>query len=141
MNSLDRSIKDHEGFKQFAYLDTNGFLTVGIGHKLTNADIKAIKFSKAKIKRLYKIDKEKAIKNAKAVLGLGWDNLYKYQQEVMIEMAYQLGRTGLSKFKNMIKAIKAGNLELAVIEMMDSQVARKQPRRYKALSKKIRGIA
>ena len=55
-------------------------------------------------------------------------------KEVLCEMIYQMGFSGVSKFKNMIKALQNRDYKLASIEMLDSRWAKQTPNRAKELS-------
>ena len=49
-------------------------------------------------------------------------------------MIFQMGFTGVSKFKNMIKALQNHDYKQASIEMLDSRWAKQTPNRAKELS-------
>ena len=59
-------------------------------------------------------------------------------QNILIEMAFQLGVAGLLKFKKALAAISIGDYEEAAKEMLDSKWARQVPRRAAAMSSKVR---
>ena len=59
-------------------------------------------------------------------------------QEVILNMCYQLGVTGTSKFRKAISALQEGDWEDAANEMLDSLWARQTPNRAKELSDIIR---
>ena len=59
-------------------------------------------------------------------------------QEVVINMCYQLGINGVSKFRKAISAMQEGDWEEAANEMLDSLWARQTPNRAKELSDTIR---
>jgi len=49
------------------------------------------------------------------------DDLSKFQQAIIIDLAYNMGVVGVLKFNNMIKAIKQRNYGIAGTEMLDSK--------------------
>ena len=53
---------------------------------------------------------------------------------VLIEMVFQLGIGGVSKFKNMWKALGEGDYQTASEEMLDSRWAKQTPKRATDLS-------
>jgi lysozyme len=54
-------------------------------------------------------------------------------------MVYQIGEGGVSKFKNMWKALDNQLYGEASFQMMDSLWARQTPNRAKKLAKKMKG--
>ena len=52
-------------------------------------------------------------------------------EEILIEMVFQLGKTGVSKFRNMWKALAEKNYIGASYEMLDSRWAKQTPNRAK----------
>ena len=62
--------------------------------------------------------------------------------EIIIEMVFQLGKTGVSKFRNMWKALEQDppQYSVAASEMLDSRWAKQTPNRAKEMSKIMGGI-
>ena len=60
-------------------------------------------------------------------------------QRVCINMAFNLGRNRLSKFKKMITAVNEGNYQKAADEMIDSKWYRQVGRRSEELVEIMRG--
>lgn len=68
--------------------------------------------------------------NAVSDVGRGaWGLLNAARQAVLIDMAYELGGKGLSEFKNMMKALAAGDFAEASRQMLDSDLAEQVPNR------------
>ena len=59
-------------------------------------------------------------------------------QEVVLNMCYQLGITGVSKFRKAISALQEGEWQEAADEMLDSLWARQTPNRAEELSNIVR---
>ena len=61
-------------------------------------------------------------------------------EEIIIEMVYQMGETGVSKFKKMFKALKQEpkNYKEAADQMMDSRWAKQTYSRARNLSTEMR---
>jgi lysozyme len=59
-------------------------------------------------------------------------------EEILIEMVFQLGKNGVSKFKNMWKALAELNYVGASYEMLDSRWAKQTPNRAKAMAKTMK---
>ena len=80
-------------------------------------------------------DLQSAIKSAKQLIEeFGCDDIDEQAEEILIEMVFQLGKTGVSKFKNMWKALAEKNYIGASYEMLDSRWAKQTPNRAKAMA-------
>ena len=138
MESVKNSIKKHEGFRNKVYKDTLGKRTIGYGHLCVEdwwEDDK--EYTQAELERIFDKDFDKAKEGAsKLYEGCEINDTAK---GVIIEMVFQLGPTGVSKFKNMWKALKETppNYSVAKIEMLDSRWAKQTPNRAKELSDTI----
>ena len=51
------------------------------------------------------------------------------RQEVIFDLAYQMGVGGLLRFKKMWAAIESGDFETAGVELLDSRYAKQTPNR------------
>ena len=129
--SLLEEIKQDEGFKSKAYPDplTGGEpYTFGYGFTYITEE-----------------EAEWVIRNRIAKIRMALQDKYiffnrlsKARQDVLIEMAYQLGLTGLSEFKKMLQAIVKNDFEEASNEMLDSRWAMQTQNRAKKLATKMR---
>jgi lysozyme len=61
-------------------------------------------------------------------------------KEIIVEMIFQLGKTGVSKFKNMWKALSELNYVGASFEMLDSRWAKQTPNRANGMANLMKGI-
>ena len=61
-------------------------------------------------------------------------------QDVIMEMCYQLGVTGFSKFKKTILFLQNKQFHDASQEMLDSHWARQTPKRAKELSNRVKEV-
>lgn len=148
---LDRVLADlerDEGVRSHPYKDTEGFLTVGIGCKLPIAEQeqKSINWngkyplSRTQIKELAKLRLIDTIRLLHAKLE--WLNeADSMVQDVLYNMAYQLGVFGVLKFKKTLKFLEQKKYKKASLEMLDSLWARQTQNRAKRLSKKIERLA
>jgi lysozyme len=147
--NLTKSIKGHEGFREYPYIDSlrkNNPEKYGIPAK----DMKIIEkhFDKLKVTFGYGftfITKEEAtlvlnrrIKNVKKDLITKLEWVAEQPQEiqnVLVEMAYQMGVNGLLKFKNTLKYCEARDYKNMAMEMLNSHWAKiDTPARAKELS-------
>jgi len=141
MERLLASVKKHEGYRNKVYLDTLGKRTVGVGHLCVEDFWEDDKEYEEKfLMTILEHDLETAIKGAERLLK-DCHILDSLAREIIIEMVFQLGETGVSKFKNMLKALKEGpDYQTAASEMLDSRWAKQTPNRAKAMSAEMAGI-
>jgi lysozyme len=59
-------------------------------------------------------------------------------QEIIVEMVFQLGKNGVSKFRNMWKALAEKNYIGASYEMLDSRWAKQTPNRAKNMANQMK---
>ena len=134
MNELLNRIKEHEGFRSRVYKCTEGYDTIGYGFA-----IKDLYLSEG-ISEL--ILKEK-VTNLRLRMGkkISWfDEAPREVREVLLEMAYQMGVSGVSKFKNALKHMKNEEWNKAADEMLLSRWYKQTPKRAKELSDIIRNL-
>ena len=107
MDRLLASVKKHEGYRNKVYLDTLGKRTVGVGHLCVEEFWEDDKEYEEKfLMDILEADLQNAIKGAKDLMAEnGCMDIDEQAEEIIIEMIFQLGRTGVSKFKNMWKAL------------------------------------
>jgi lysozyme len=132
-DDLKARIKEHEGYRDQVYKDSLGFATVGYGHLcVENTWNDNKKYSEAFLNIIFDKDFDNAKDNAHKLIG---DMALHHQAKcVLIEMVFQLGIGGVSKFKNMWKALGEGNYQTASEEMLDSRWAKQTPKRAEELS-------
>ena len=140
MDRLLQSVKKHEGYRNKVYLDTLGKRTVGVGHLCVEDFWEDDKEYEEKfLMTILKHDLQTAIKGADRVL-VECPVLDDLAKEIIIEMVFQLGETGVSKFKNMIKALKIPDYQTAAIEMLDSKWAKQTPERAAGMSSEMAAL-
>ena len=134
MDDLKARIKKHEGFRDVMYKDSLGFATIGYGHLVLPTDnyVDGKQYSKEVLDAVFDKDFQNALDNANKLMS-GYD-LVDQAKEVICEMVFQLGIGGVSKFKNMWKALEEGDYYTASQEMLDSRWARQTPKRAEDLS-------
>ena len=135
---LRKSITKHEGIRYEAYQDTLGNWTTGIGHlirpderylinkTLTNEDVEVI----------FSTDLNIAINDARSIITES--SIKEDAFEVLVEMCFQLGRTKVLKFKNMLHYLRHQYYVAASLEMLDSRWATQTLRRATDLSMRMR---
>ena len=143
MDRLLKSVKQHEGYRNKVYLDSLGKRTVGVGHLCVEDFWEDDKEYEEKfLLTILEHDLKSAIKSAESLLK-DCPDLKDLAKETIVEMVFQLGKTGVSKFRNMWKALKHDppNYEQASIEMLDSRWASQTPGRAKEMSDHMRSLA
>lgn len=128
-----------EGYKKRVYIDSEGFPTVGIGHKLPNR-YKELEgrapFTEKELNRFFELDSASAYDNAKDNIP-GFSRMPVSLQAALVSQAFQLGKTGQRKFKNMIDAIEAGDWREAAEQALDSNWAKQTPKRARHLANEL----
>ena len=133
-NDLKARIKKHEGYRDTIYKDSLGFSTIGYGHLVLQTDRyeKGVTYRKKDLEKVFDTDFNTAKSNANQLIkGLP---IHHQAKCVIIEMVFQLGMGGVSKFKKMWKALKQNNYQIASEEMLDSRWAKQTPKRAEELS-------
>ena len=134
VNELKERIKKHEGFRDVIYKDSLGFATIGYGHLVLPTDdfVEGQQYSREVLDAVFDKDFQNAVDNANKLIG---DIPLVYQaREIICEMVFQLGIGGVSKFKNMWKALEKEDYYTASQEMLDSRWAKQTPKRAEDLS-------
>ena len=133
----DRLLR-HEGYRECAYKDIFGNLTIGVGHLLRQPAHGDLCWTKTKVLAVFKRDVDTAIRAAQHDT-MFWHNIPRHKQEVLIELAFQIGGSGLSHFTHMLAAVEKAEWETAADELLNSQYAKQVPRRANELACLLRG--
>jgi len=123
MNDIEKYISANEGLKLKPYKCTAGKLTIGYGRNLDDRGI-------SEDEALIMLKNDIALCQYELNRTLDFyvalpDNV----KTVLIDMCFNLGISGLLKFKNMLSAIKEGNYQKAGSELMNSAYAGQVPNR------------
>ena len=142
MDRLLESVKKHEGYRNKVYLDTLGKRTVGVGHLCVEDFWEEDKEYEEKfLMTILEHDLSDAIKGANDLMAEnGCMDMNEKAHELIIEMVFQLGKTGVSKFRNMWKALSALEYSTAASEMLDSRWAKQTPNRAQAMSAQMAAL-
>ena len=132
--SLLNQIKKHEGFRSTVYQCTEGYDTIGYGFAIKDLELTEEISEQILILKLAKLE-------SKVRKKFNW-YMYLPQEgkDVIINLCYQLGINGFSKFKKTIYLLETEQYEEASVEMLDSLWAKQTPRRAKELSEVIRSL-
>ncbi len=142
-------IKKHEGLRLKPYKDTLGFWTVGYGRCLDTKPLTDVErnivgnpFDGISIcEAEYLLDNElnEVIDKLEKQLYF-FVSLPDKVKVVLVDMAYNLGISGLLKFRQTLEYISKGNYSLAADEMLKSKWAKQVGYRAVELSNMIRSI-
>ena len=128
-------IKKNEGYSAKPYKDQLGFYTIGYGHLIRKKEKNYFfkNYKKKHFEELFLKDFNKALIDYK--LFLYKKNHKLNEQELLIEMLFQLGLTGVSKFKKMLYFLNKKQKFMASLEMLDSLWYLQTPYRVENLIK------
>ena len=127
-------IKRHEGFRSTVYQCTEGYDTIGywfaVKDLVLDKGIADLILMKKHHKLLERI-----------LIAFPWfKDIDDKAKSVVVNMCYQLGLSGFSKFKKTIYLLETEQYEDASIEMLDSLWAKQTPSRAKELSEALRAV-
>lgn len=121
----------HEGLRLKPYKCTSGKLTIGVGRNLDDVGI-----SEQEAFMLLDNDINKIINSLPFQFPF-YSELNDARKAVLINMAFNIGMSGLFKFKNMLAAIRNGDFEQASYEMLDSVWAEQVGNRARQLANQM----
>lgn len=122
LDRLEMRIRRDEGFSQDPYQDTVGVWTIGYGTTLLNG--KAVTADTPRITQREGLDALqagvfRAMKHMQDIFRA--DRMNEVRQEVLVNMAYNLGKAGLFGFFKLRMAISARDWHQASLEIEDSK--------------------
>lgn len=132
VDRLISQLKVHEGVRDKVYLDTEGIETIGVGRNLKDKGL-----SEDEIDYLLQNDISEFMSGVQNTWSW-WDSLDDVRQRVVVDMAFNMGLGGLSKFKKTLGHMEAGEYEEAASEMLNSRWAKQVGRRANTLSEMMR---
>lgn len=133
MNLKEQLIRD-EGKVRYAYEDSLGFLTIGVGRLI---DVRrGGGLSPAEIDFL--LANDIAEKTTQVLEALPWaKDLNEPRFAVLVNMAFQMGARGLLEFKKMLQAAQEGDYGTAALHMVDSKWATQTSTRAHRLAEQM----
>jgi len=136
-------LKKREGEKNYTYEDSRGYLTGGVGHKLTEDEIKKYPLDKAipesQINKWLAQDSRKAIEAAKKQAKELKISDPKFI-EALTSVNFQLGTAWNTKHKKTWALMKEGAYDKAADEAADSLWYKQTPVRVKDLQKALKEL-
>tara|TARA_Y100001963_G_scaffold123907_1_gene174274 strand:- start:1083 stop:1493 length:411 start_codon:yes stop_codon:yes gene_type:complete len=134
-STLIEAVKLSEGFRDKVYKDTLGIDTIGYGFA-----IKDLVIDEDIAEMILRRKLEKLVDDTNKRFSFLKD-LPEQAQDVIYEMCYQLGITGVSKFKKTLAYLENFEYKMASKEMLDSKWAKQTPNRAKKLSDIIKSLS
>ena len=133
---LQARLVRHEGVRRCVYADQFENPTIGVGHLLPRPAPEGLCWPEDKIFAVLQHDIERAASGARHDLDADgiWAKLRRGPREVLIEMSFQLGSSGLWRFSRMLSAVRWGDFDRAADEMLDSRWAKQTPGRAQELA-------
>ena len=117
----------------YQYIDTNGYPTIGYGHKILKGEDFSKGLTPKQADELLKQDAQSAVNQTNRLIAQ--IPVTQEAAQILANMVFQMGETGVSNFKNMWEALKNQDYQKASKEMLDSKWARKDsPSRAKELA-------
>jgi lysozyme len=140
--AIEGQLKIDEGIRLATYADSVGKLTIGIGHLIIPTDhiLQGDAISPERCEALFKSDLDTAIAGAKDIFpkfNYFSDNL----QGAIVNLVFNLGTTGLKKFKKFVAAINDDEDETAAKELENSKWYAQVGNRAKRIVEIVRGCA
>lgn len=120
-----------EGYREKPYLCSEGYPTIGIGKRIGRKgdNVKRFDFTCPKSVAYAWLDDELKVIGIELNKHAWFTNLSDDRRCIVASMAYQMGMSGLFKFKNMIKHLSNENYERAAKEALNSRWAKQTPQR------------
>jgi GH24 family phage-related lysozyme (muramidase) len=123
----------HEGMSNKVYKDSTGHNSIGIGFNLDRKDAPKIlqalgkdysaiidgkdSLSDEQINKLFNLSVNESVKAAREVFS-GLDRMPPEAKFVALDLIFNMGKEGVSKFKNFVSAMNAGDWSTAADELM-----------------------
>ena len=136
--TIQDEIAEDEGIKYELYLCSEGHLTGGIGHLITEWDTEyydkpiGTKVEIDQVDDWFAKDIKVSVKDCEDLFN-NFNDLPEDIQHVLINMSFQLGKPRLSKFKKMIAAVENLDWSKMADEMQDSTWRWQTPNRAQRL--------
>lgn len=117
MPSFIEQLKLHEGVRTKPYVDTVGKVTIGVGFNLTDVGLSMEEIDYILLLRVELLEVELSKR-------LFWYScLGEVRQKVLLDMAYNLGVTGMLSFQQMLSHMSQSNWDAAAADMLNSKWA------------------
>jgi len=133
-DNLKQQLERQEGFMSYAYQCPAGKWTVGIGRNIDKNGGKGI----TKDEAYYLLENDIKFFSEQLKEKIDWfEKLDEVRQDVLVNMAFNMGVGGILTFSNTLRLIKDGDYKDASVQMLKSKWAVQVGMRAKELSKQL----
>ncbi len=144
ISRLRQELEQDEGVIYEIYLDHLGYPTFGIGHLVREEDPEygqdvGTAVSESRVAEVFEKDISSVEGDCYKLYG-DFDNLPEEVQLIIANMMFNLGYSGLSKFRGMKAGVDARDWNRAADEMVDSQWYSQVTNRAKRLVERMRNV-
>ena len=116
-DKLREMLRRHEGVKNFVYMCSEGYETIGVGRNIADS---GLGLSDDEVD--YLLDNDiKRVKDELTDEYYWFGGLNDARQEAMIDISFNLGQTRLRGFKKALDAMASEDFDIAADEFMDSR--------------------
>ena len=139
-------LKIDEGVVYELYNDHLGYPTFGVGHLVLESDEEfgqpiGTPVDKERVRNCFERDLDIAISECELLYEDGrFGDLPDEVQQIVVNMMFNMGRTRLSKFKKMHKAILESDWKTAAVEGRDSRWHKQVTNRAERLMKRLEEV-
>ena len=130
--SVSEDLRKFEGLRLRSYLDTTNNWTVGYGRRCDKGAV----MTKEQAESALSDDIAKAEHGARHVFP-SYDSHPQHVKDVLVELTFQIGPTGISKFVHFNQAIHDRDYKLSSACLIDSRFHKQCPQRCETLAKRL----
>ena len=139
---LKNTLIEDEGIKFKVYLDHLGFKTFGVGHRVVDYDKEYLEpigtlVNPDRVWEVFDRDLAHFIHGTAKLFDDEWDQFPAIVKEILVNMAFNLGLYGLSKFVNFRAALARGDWREAAYHGRDSRWYTQVPNRAERLMSRL----
>lgn len=132
---LTRQLKGDEDTRPYVYQDSEGYWTIAVG-RLVDKRKPGCGLRPEEMAFMLNNDIDERIDQVSRTLPW-FQNLDDARKGVLLNMAFQMGLTGLLKFAETLDLVRQGRYAEASTEMLDSLWAHQTPHRAQRLAKQM----
>lgn len=129
-------IRHEEGFSAVPYRDSKEYWTIGFGHHDSTINSSTQPWTMDYANQVLDEDFEDAETGARNLCAT-FDTLNDARKGVLVQMVFQMGEAGVSKFVNTLRFINNEDFESAAKNMRASLWAKQTPFRARRLAKRM----
>jgi lysozyme len=119
--TAEPQLREDEGVRYAAYLDTKGIPTIGIGHTDKSIHLGLI-WTEAQVASAFAQDLAIVLKGLDTAIPW-WRGLSAVRASVLVNITFNVGVHGLLQFKKMLAACERGDWDQAGLEIYNSQLS------------------